>query len=351
MLLVSRQKVLHACSAEPPSGGTGMRTVISLVASVLSMLALLACNGKKEQTPTGPATGRAKAEPKASKPAEPSQKPRPRAAAKPPAYDIGDEEVGVLGEVRKHLETGGEADQIIQGEPRLLGERAEGVTRLHMAAANGHKAVAELLIARGADVNRKAESESRYLSLTPLQLAAAGGHAALLRLLLEKGARLEAPGDTDSPLYLAIERGQAAAAAFLLNHGSKWSQREMSAVDTAIREGHKDVVRVLLEHSQALARWTGRRGSFLHMAAQHGRVEIAKLLLAKGADVNAKNSRGSTPLHVAAGAKGPAVAALLLKHDAQPDARNNAGQTPLDVARRAARPEIIKLLEPPKPTP
>ncbi len=58
-------------------------------------------------------------------------------------------------------------------------------TPLHAAAANRQVAVAELLIARGADVNARDGS-----GFTPLALAANNKNDLMVVILLEKGAQI-----------------------------------------------------------------------------------------------------------------------------------------------------------------
>jgi ankyrin repeat protein len=57
-------------------------------------------------------------------------------------------------------------------------------TPLHLAAQNGHKAVAELLIAKGADVNAKTLWDE-----TPLDLAISKEHKELADLLRKHGGK------------------------------------------------------------------------------------------------------------------------------------------------------------------
>ena len=60
----------------------------------------------------------------------------------------------------------------------------ERVTPLHVAAGKGHKAVVQLLLARGADVN----ATMRGRGITSLNLAAHGGHTDVVRILQGGGA-------------------------------------------------------------------------------------------------------------------------------------------------------------------
>jgi TonB family protein len=72
-------------------------------------------------------------------------------------------------------------------------------TPLHLAAQNGNKDVAELLLAKKAEINVKA-----YDGWTPLHLAARYGHKDVIELLLAKGAEVEAKDDRGkTPLDMA----------------------------------------------------------------------------------------------------------------------------------------------------
>ena len=67
----------------------------------------------------------------------------------------------------------------------------DGWTPLHWAAMEGHKKIAELLIANGADVNMKSSSLGR----TPLQHAAQLGHKKIAELFIAKGADVNAKSE------------------------------------------------------------------------------------------------------------------------------------------------------------
>jgi ankyrin repeat protein len=80
-----------------------------------------------------------------------------------------------------------------------------GRTPLHIAAIYGYKEIAELLIAKGADVNAKIEGGG-----TPLHIAAHLGHKEVAELLIAKGADVNAKieggnAKWETPLDLAEE--------------------------------------------------------------------------------------------------------------------------------------------------
>jgi ankyrin repeat protein len=142
--------------------------------------------------------------------------------------------------------------ELLDADPGLLDAYApDGFYPLGLACFFGHPEVAELLLARGADVNRASRNAMRVTSLhaavatnqvriakallargadvdarqqqgwTPLHGAAAEGKLELVALLLAHAADPNARSDDGkTPLASALERHQAAAAEVLRRHGA-----------------------------------------------------------------------------------------------------------------------------------
>ena len=92
-----------------------------------------------------------------------------------------------------------------------------GTTPLHHAAEEGHKEIAELLIAKGADVNAKEGGDH-----TPLHRAAVGGHEDVAELLIDKGVEVNAKNRLSlTPLDFAIRFKRPETADLLRKHGGK----------------------------------------------------------------------------------------------------------------------------------
>ena len=94
----------------------------------------------------------------------------------------------------------------------------DGFSALHLAAWFGHVAVAELLLAKGADPTAVATNGT---DLQPLNSAAAGGSEVIAHLLLDRGADIEAPQRGGvRPLHSAAHRNDRAMVQLLLDRGA-----------------------------------------------------------------------------------------------------------------------------------
>jgi len=74
---------------------------------------------------------------------------------------------------------------------------------------------------------------------------------------------------------------------------------DLAVLPIAIRCGHTNVARILLDFGARIEDHNDHSYSALHYAAYHGNLEIVHELLARGAEVNCIGANGSTPLHTA----------------------------------------------------
>jgi len=241
----------------------------------------------------------------------------------------------------------------------------DGRTMLHLASAKGHRKVVELLLANKADPNAPDRRGN-----TPLHVAVREGNRGTAELLLHGGASPKLPnlrvnaytgGDwlsreshqaleplDQTPLHVAVEEGDTATAALLLEAGA-----EVNAVDydgktplhLALEEGDTDMAELLLgQLGVDVAVGNGEYHSPLHFLAARGRPALIRRLLDLRAPPDAANPDGWTPLHVAARTHSSESVEALLAAGCRVDLRNSAGNTPLHLAAINGRAEICRLL-------
>jgi hypothetical protein len=106
---------------------------------------------------------------------------------------------------------------LLKSNPRLVSSHGKmGMTPLHLAAWRGKKDVAELLLAKGSDVNALDHGSG-----TPLFYAAMEGHTDVAELLLARGARVNIKNsDGWAPLHYASQQGYIDVVELLLAKGA-----------------------------------------------------------------------------------------------------------------------------------
>ncbi|MDP7179612.1 MAG: ankyrin repeat domain-containing protein, partial [Verrucomicrobiota bacterium] len=127
--------------------------------------------------------------------------------AKAPAISIHDAATeGNIEAVRQHLAAGTDVNAKLGGR-----------TSLHLAAYEGHKAIAALLISEGGNINAKSDVNGG----TPLHAAAFGGRTEIVELLIANGADVNAKYEIGfTPLYIAAQNGQKEIAKLLIANGA-----------------------------------------------------------------------------------------------------------------------------------
>jgi len=156
---------------------------------------------------------------------------------------------------------------LLQADPKLATARTEdGSTALHLAALDGHSAIARLLLDSKAQVNARGLREE-----TPLHMAMYDGHREVAEVLLAGQADVNAQNTAgETPLHVAA------------------------------RKGHRELVALLLEQHADVNAKDRQEATPLHAAAAEGHKEVAELLLSGNADLGARDKSGRTPKAVAA---------------------------------------------------
>ncbi|XP_072761859.1 ankyrin repeat and sterile alpha motif domain-containing protein 1B isoform X1 [Anoplolepis gracilipes] len=120
-----------------------------------------------------------------------------------------------------------------------------------------------------------------------------------------------------------------------------------SALHHAALNGHRDVVRLLLQYEASTNVVDAKGSSPLHLAAWAGDAEIVRLILSQGPSVpkvNLATQDNETALHCAAQYGHTEVVAQLLQYGCDPSIRNSRGESALDLAAQYGRLETVELL-------
>jgi uncharacterized protein len=199
-----------------------------------------------------------------------------------------------------------------------------GITALHVACESDScddTAMIELLLANGADVNKRSEHGQ-----TALYEAAMNGHVDCVKVLIAAGADVNSANSSGkTSLHVAVVRDRSAVVQLLLEHGA-----------TAVMN---DVVPLKCPYAFVC----DCKGLTALMISNI--VGTAKLLLAAGADVHVTTDAGDTCLHKALRHRLQIpVLCLLIKAGVDLHAVNNEGKTAAQIAHDKSYTLIEQLL-------
>ncbi len=290
--------------------------------------------------------------------------------------------------------------QVLGREFSPRGEDRFGWTDLHYAVVIGDSALARQLLQNGADANARLRDgcfpsqrliealvgegagaeHRRWLTDTPLRLATRRDDTAMADLLIAHGADVNEAGGGHHPLLIDAARYDACTvAALLIGAGARIGSRihddrtplhwaaACNAVETAeclLANGadpdigiHPDEPTDEMEHefgspgtsplrladkenARDVARLLIASGAKQHMPPLHSAVWLESFaaveeLVERGADICQRDEHGRMPLHLAARRGDPDFVSLLVEHRAL-DARDGDGRTPLHYATEYA---------------
>ena len=175
-------------------------------------------------------------------------------------------ELGDVAQLRKWLDEG--------LDPDFVADRIG--TGLMIAAWYGNIPMMELLVARGADVNK-----ANALGERALMHAGWRGQAAAAKWLLEHGARVDSEPMHWGALHYAVFAGHAEVAKLLLDNGADINARSTngsSVLMMAVYEGHEDMVRQLMARGADNSIRNDRGDDALSWAMKFKRLSIARLV-------------------------------------------------------------------------
>ena len=250
-----------------------------------------------------------------------------------------------------------------------------GLSALMIAAANNCVQVVKFLIEKAANVDLVDINGQSALAITHRTfMETAGPSVPSLRLqeimeLLEPITSVGMQGQHETALILAAFENRLEDVATILGYGTNIDSTDgdwESALFAASREGHVDVVRLLITrgadvclmnavHQTAaevtdsseireiladaevtkLIRTKGDVSSALLVAARADRVQVVEKLIERGANINTQNRAGKSALMIAAGRGCVQVVKYLVSRQANMTLVNRRGQTAKKLAANA----------------
>ena len=227
---------------------------------------------------------------------------------------------------------------------------------LHYAASHGNVPIVAALIAAGAIVDVRNDSNA-----TPLHRAVNAQHISVVATLLAEGADVNARNyNRMTPLsFTSGNLDSAAIVALLIAAGGHWGT-DCASIGEAVNPvnavppcldlhqaaagGHVSAVATLLATGATLDARDGDDNTPLHLSADGGHAAVVSLLIQATASLNVKNNDDDTPLHLSADGGHTAVVSLLIQATASLNVKNNDNDTPLHLAVGGGHAAIVALL-------
>lgn len=197
-------------------------------------------------------------------------------------------------------------------------------TLITYAIAQRHPDAISVLLDWGIDVNRSLpfDVDGNTMNISPLIYAISSrADLPVIELLVKRGADVNKPAEMLLPLNFAISLRQYAIADFMLEQGAKADGSDGIGGMTPLME---------------LA--------FYQETDVNEMKALLKKLIMKGAKVNAKGVRGATALSIAVSIGKTQLVEALLDLGANPNTVNDKGESMLVLARRKQHNDIESLL-------
>ena len=251
-----------------------------------------------------------------------------------------------------------------------------GLTLLHLVAANGHTQTVVRLLQLGAE-----KSIACDLYGTPLHLAVECCHISTVKVLLKARCPVDMVasdgksvlhsavmgGNVDivnevlrtgcdinrtayngvTPLHVAAMHGKTEAALELIKHGARTNIVAgpfRTPLHQAAVGGHVSTVKAMLKAGCPVDVVDSDGNSVLHAAAEGDSTEVIREVLNTGCDINRTGYNGVTPLHVAAANAKTEVALELIKQGANTAIVAGSLGTPLHLAAQNGHVSTVKAM-------
>lgn len=193
---------------------------------------------------------------------------------------------------------------------------------------------------KGIDVNCKGKSKANQ-GWTPLHLAAYFGHKNVVKVLLEHGGDVNARnGMGDTPLHRAAFTGRADVVTLLIQYNADVTIINGEGRKASQVTNNTEVKQLIKAAERNLQLKLEER---LLTAAREGDTSELKKVIdsVHPPNLNCQDMMGNTPLHCAAYRGHKVIAVTLLQHGADTTIRNSNGQTALDIAANKKMKQLL----------
>jgi ankyrin repeat protein len=218
-------------------------------------------------------------------------------------------------------------------------------TALHYSALRGSLDVTKLLVQWRANTSPKDKKRQ-----TPMHFAASFGNIHIVKLLVDCVSKVsELDSKLRTPLFTACSHGRMPAVKLLLELGIGSDIflpdiHGQHPLHVAARNGHLEILTLLLSSGVKSSPRDNRRRTPLHEAALRGELPMVQRLLKFHADYALVDMDGRTPLHDACRSPFPSddVVKQLLESGASWNARDQEGRRPIHYAARSGKAVVIE---------
>lgn len=216
-----------------------------------------------------------------------------------------------------------------------------GWTALHKAAENDRREVQTYLLDRGADVDIQSQSGH-----TAISLAVSNNHPEVVKQLIDRGANVHLASTNGwSPIQLAYDSGEITRLLMEAGADGRRATNDLTPLYFAASRNSTETVQALivagvdLEQEQV----NDTHNTALTIAVKNGHVDSARALLEAGANINHRSDRQNFPLQYAVIYDLRSMVRLLLEFGASTELVDQDGDTALCIVEKTSL-EVVKML-------
>ncbi|XP_046567998.1 serine/threonine-protein phosphatase 6 regulatory ankyrin repeat subunit A-like [Haliotis rubra] len=235
---------------------------------------------------------------------------------------------------------------LVQNGAKLSLRDARGDNILHHVCSGGHVELLKYVLSqKTVDINSRGCD-----NMTPVMEAGQRGHKEVVGLLVKNGANLSLKADrSNNILHLACFRGHVEVVKYVLSQNavdinSRGNSSKTPVMDAG-RNGHKDMVELLVQNGANLSLSDAHGDNILHYVCSGGHVEVLKYVLSRDTeDINRRGNGNKTPVMVAGERGHRDVVELLVQKGANLSLRDARSDNILHLACRGGHVGVVEYI-------